>query len=154
LHGRIDRINRVGTAKYEVADYKTGGYWAPNWEGEFAGGTRLQHALYGLAATQLLKARDPKVRVVRGVYLFPAVKGHRRRKEIASPPKDKLVAVLRDLTDVIGRGAFASADGEESCKWCEFAAACHAKDVTCASTKVENTANVVLEPYRRLRTHV
>jgi len=70
LHGRIDRINRLGPGEYEVVDYKTGSFWAPNWEGTFAGGTRLQHAIYGVAAAPLLRPIDPKARVTRGRYLF------------------------------------------------------------------------------------
>jgi RecB family exonuclease len=95
LHGRIDRINCIAAGQYEVVDYKTGGYWADAWKGEFAGGTRLQHALYGLAALPLLTPQDSKARIVRGVYLFTAVKGHRLRKVIKAPPKTKVVAVLR-----------------------------------------------------------
>ena len=151
LHGRIDRINRVGPGEYEVADYKTGGYWRDDWDGHFAGGTRLQHALYGVAAAALLQSRDPKARVVRGVYLFPAVKGYRRRKVIPAPSKAKLASVLRDLADVLGNGAFVSADTEDRCKWCQFAAACHAQDVSCAKSKIEGDAGTALEPYRRLR---
>ena len=30
--------------------------------------------------------------------------------------------MLRDLMDVIGTGAFASADDEDTCRFCEFAA--------------------------------
>ncbi|MBA2301124.1 MAG: PD-(D/E)XK nuclease family protein [Acidobacteria bacterium] len=61
--GRIDRIDRVGPAQFEVLDYKTGGFWRDDWQGIFSGGRRLQHALYGLAAVELLRAkyRNPKV---------------------------------------------------------------------------------------------
>jgi ATP-dependent helicase/nuclease subunit B len=153
VHGKIDRINRVGPGDYEVADYKTGGYWPDDWKGRFAGGTRLQHALYGVAAAALLKARDPKARVSRGVYLFPAVKGHRCRKVIPAPTKTELVSVLRDLVDVIGNGAFLSADAEEKCQWCDFGAACHAKDVSRASSKIDGDSSPALDSYRRLRGH-
>ena len=51
LRGRIDRINRLQDGTYEVVDYKTGGFWRDDWAGVFASGTRLQHALYRLAAT-------------------------------------------------------------------------------------------------------
>jgi len=151
LHGRIDRINRVKSGEYEVIDYKTGGYWADDWKGQFAGGTRLQHALYGVAAASLLKTKDPKARVVRGIYVFPAVKGHGLKKRIEAPPRAMLVDLLRDLLDVVGHGAFAPADLEGACKWCEFTAACHATDVSRAKSKRENAGNAVLEPYRRLR---
>lgn len=151
LHGRIDRINRLEPGRYEVVDYKTGSYWPDNWKGEFAGGTRLQHAVYGLAAAELLKPGDPKARVVQGVYLFPAVKGRRRRKAIKAPSKMKLADVLRDLADVIGNGAFVSAEVEDRCKWCEFASACHAEDVSRAAGKIAGDTGAALEPYRRLR---
>jgi ATP-dependent helicase/nuclease subunit B len=151
LHGRIDRINRLDAGEYEVIDYKTGTYWPDNWEGEFAGGTRLQHALYGAAAESLLKGTDARARVVRGRYVFPSVKGHGHEKVIPAPSRAKLVRVLRDLSDVIGAGAFVPADLEQSCRWCEFAAACHVGDVGRAERKRDNPANVALEAYRRLR---
>jgi hypothetical protein len=53
IAGRIDRINEVGAATFEVLDYKTGGCWRDSWKGVFAGGRRLQHALYGLANPRL-----------------------------------------------------------------------------------------------------
>ena len=153
LHGQIDRINRLGPGEYEVVDYKTGSYWAPNWKGEFAGGTRLQHAIYGAAAVQLLKPIDAKARVTGGRYLFPAVKGRGRYKSIPAPPKGKLIEVLGDLADVLGTGVFASADDADKCTWCEFAPACHPDAVDATSRKVENPRNTMLEPYRRLRRH-
>jgi ATP-dependent helicase/nuclease subunit B len=153
LHGRIDRINRLGPGEYEVVDYKTGGFWAKGWKGRFAGGTRLQHAIYGAAAVPLLKAVDQKARVTRGRYLFPSAKGHGRSVTIAAPSKAKLIEVLRDLTDVIGTGAFTPADTVDACKWCEVAAACHPGAVAGMASKLENADNTALEPYRRLRSH-
>ncbi len=150
LHGRIDRINRIGAHEYEVADYK-GSYWPDDWQGTFAGGTRLQHAIYGAAAAQLLHAADPKARVVRGTYLFPRVRAHRARKFITAPSRQKLVAVLRDLADVIGIGAFAPATEGSPCTWCEFKSACHAGGSDHTAAKVDDLGNGALAPYRRLR---
>ena len=153
LHGRIDRINRLGPGEYEAVDYKTGSFWAPNWEGTFARGTRLQHAIYGVAAAPLLRPIDPKARVTRGRYLFPAVKGRGRHKSIPAPSKAKLIEVIRDLSDVLGSGAFVSADKDDACRWCDFAAACHPDAVEGTERKLDNPENAVLEPYRRLRNH-
>ena len=153
LHGWIDRINRLGPSEYEVVDYKTGGFWPGDWKGVFAGGTRLQHAIYGAAAASLLRPVDPKARVIGGRYLFPAVKGHGRFKKIDAAPNAKLIEVLRDLADVIGTGAFVSADADNTCNWCEFAAACHPDVVEEMARKLDNPGNTVLEPYRRLRSH-
>jgi ATP-dependent helicase/nuclease subunit B len=161
LHGRIDRINRVARGKYEVVDYKTGGYWADDWAGVFAGGSRLQHALYGRAAERLLEKAGKAAEVVRGVYVFPSVKGHRRRKEIAAPDTRELNAVLRGLMEVIADGAFSTSEENGNCRWCKFAAACHAEDpaaapneeATRAQRKVDNPANQVLDAFRQLRSH-
>ena len=60
IAGRIDRIDKVGPAEFQVLDYKTGGFWRDDWKGTFNGGRRLQHALYGLAAVELLRQRYPK----------------------------------------------------------------------------------------------
>jgi ATP-dependent helicase/nuclease subunit B len=153
LHGRIDRVNRLKPGEYEVVDYKTGGYWADGWAGEFAGGTRLQHAIYGFAAANLLKPVHAGARVTRGRYVFPAVKGHGRQKLILAPTKAALVAVLRDLADVIASGAFVAADSKNACRWCDFAAACHPSAVDGASSKVDSPDNDVLDAFRRLRGH-
>lgn len=161
VHGRIDRINRVAPGKYEVIDYKTGGYWAGAWDGVFAGGTRLQHSVYGRAAEGLLAAHRKTGHVVRGVYVFPAVKGHRRRKAIDAPTTSTLNGVLRQLLDVIGTGVFVIAEEKHGCRFCEFAGACHAGDPegpndeeeTRAAKKVENPTNTMLDVFRELRGH-
>jgi ATP-dependent helicase/nuclease subunit B len=81
--GRIDRIDRVGPHAYEIVDYKTGRYWADDWQGTFAGGSRLQHALYGLAAVELLKRLDPEASVRAAEYYFSSAKGQQQRTRIA-----------------------------------------------------------------------
>jgi ATP-dependent helicase/nuclease subunit B len=153
LHGRIDRINRLKAGEYEVVDYKTGGFWRDDWAGNFAAGTRLQHAIYGCAAAELLKPVDARARVTRGRYVFPSVKGHGRQKIITAPARDDLVRVLRDLTDVIGGGLFVAAEDDGPCRWCDFAAACHPQAGEGTAGKVAHEANAMLAPYRRLRRH-
>jgi hypothetical protein len=143
----------VKAGAYEVVDYKTGGFWADKWRGTFAGGTRLQHALYGLALVSLLKATEPKAAVVQGSYVFPAVKGHRQRKVIPAPAKTRTVAVLRDLIDVIAAGVFVSADKHDGCEWCDFAAACRPGAVETVQVMSDDEAITALDPFRRLRIH-
>lgn len=152
LHGRIDRINRLEAHDYEVADYK-GSYWRDDWQGEFAGATRLQHALYGVAAAALLRRLDARARVVRGTYLFPSVRGLRVRKVIPAPSRETLVAVLRDLSDLFGSGAFAPSNEEGACRWCEFSDACHVADPGVVRAKVDDENDEALAAYRRLRSH-
>ena len=80
IAGRIDRINEVGAATFEVLDYKTGGYWRDSWKGVFAGGRRLQHALYGLAALELLKAQPQEAEGARrGLLLLQPQRAGRAR---------------------------------------------------------------------------
>ena len=56
--------------EFQVLDYKTGGFWRDDWKGTFNGGRRLQHALYGLAAVELLRARYKKPKVTGAQYYF------------------------------------------------------------------------------------
>jgi RecB family exonuclease len=153
LHGRIDRINQLKPGAYEVLDYKTGGFYAPAWTGTFAGGTRLQHAIYGLAAADLLRAGDPKAKVVQGRYVFPAVKAHGRQVRIPAPARAAVVSVLRDLSDVLAAGVFVSAESDEACRFCEFAAACQAGSTKAAARKIAAADHEGLEAFRRLRGH-
>jgi RecB family exonuclease len=96
IAGRMDRINEFGAATFEVLDYKTGGFWRDKWKGVFAGGNRLQHALYGLAAVELLKARYKKPTVTGGVYYFSSHKGRQERVRIPAPTQASIAAVLGD----------------------------------------------------------
>ena len=89
IAGRIDRINEVGAATFEVLDYKTGGYWRDSWKGVFAGGRRLQHALYGLAALELLKARYKKPKVRGGRLLLLQPQRARASASESRPPRSR-----------------------------------------------------------------
>lgn len=154
IRGRIDRVNRLGPGEFEVADYK-GSYWADEWKGAFAGGTRLQHAIYGAAATRAIRAQggDPKARVVRGTYLFPRMRGHRQKKEVVAPTKTKLQAVLRGISDVLGSGAFVAADKEGACTFCLYGAACGGEDAKRIARKVGDAENEMLAAFRELRVN-
>jgi RecB family exonuclease len=154
LRGRIDRINRLQDGTYEIVDYKTGGFWRDDWAGVFAGGTRLQHALYGLAAAELLRARlDEKAEVRHAAYRFPTSRGFRNRVEFTKAQARDVSRVLRELSDLLSAGAFIHAPHESGCKWCEFGAACGQTPVERAKEKLDASNNRVLDPYRRLRKH-
>ncbi len=153
LRGRIDRINKLEDGSYEVVDYKTGGFWRDDWRGVFAGGTRLQHALYSAAAARLLQARVRGARITRASYVFPTARGWRSRVEIRHERAKGISGVLGDLADVIASGAFVHAPDKRGCRWCDFGAACGQAPVARAHAKLEAPTNDVLEPYRRLRRH-
>jgi ATP-dependent helicase/nuclease subunit B len=149
LRGRIDRIDRTSSG-YEVVDYKTGRFWAADYQGTFNGGRRLQHALYGLAAAELLKPIDCSPRIAAGVYRFPTARGRAAQKRIATPQKQRILAVLTDLLDVIGEGAFVHADAAEVCRFCNFSAACGRSPFDRAAAKLGNREARALDAWRRL----
>ena len=150
IAGRIDRINKVGAATFEVLDYKTGGYWRDNWKGVFAGGSRLQHALYGLAALELLNGSYKKPTVRGGVYYFSSHRGRGERVRIEAPALASVGAVLADLREVITSGHFTRTGDEDSCTYCDFAAACGGRANAQADSKL---ADEKAESFRRLTSH-
>jgi ATP-dependent helicase/nuclease subunit B len=151
IGGRIDRIDKVGPATFEVLDYKTGGFWAQGWKGAFAGGRRLQHALYGLAAAHLLRQHYKKATVVAGVYYFASRKGRRERVRIPAPSQAAIAAVLADLRDIIRSGAFAHARSEDDCTFCDYAAGCdQSLQARGAEAKLKDSK---LHVYGRLESH-
>ena len=124
LAGRIDRVNQVGAATFEVLDYKTGGYWRDDWKGVFNGGKRLQHALYGLAVRELVKAQHKTPTIRGGVYYFSSHKGRQQELAIAAPSLAATAAVLADLREVITSGYFTRTTNERNCTYCDFHIVC------------------------------
>jgi ATP-dependent helicase/nuclease subunit B len=153
LRGRIDRIDRLAAGGYEVTDYKTGGFWRDSWAGWFGGGRQLQHAVYALAAAELLRAREPGARVVASGYYFPTVKG--RGERVARPPRPpaELAAVLGDLAAIVRDGAFVHTPKSEDCTFCEFSRACGPDPIGSAKGKLAAPANSALAAYRQLQRH-
>jgi ATP-dependent helicase/nuclease subunit B len=150
LKGRIDRIDQLNPTSFQIVDYKTGGYFEPNWKGVFAGGRRLQHALYGLAAAELLRRQHRHPTVVGGEYYFSAAKGGQERVLIKKQSTAAVTEVLADLRQVIASGLFVNATDESGCRWCKLGAACGTNTVPRARAKL---ADPKLEPYRKLVAH-
>jgi ATP-dependent helicase/nuclease subunit B len=153
LRGRIDRIDQLADGSYDAVDYKTGSAFLPGGlEATFAGGRQLQHALYALAAAELLREQDSAARVV-GSYYFPTARGRRERQIRPASTQSRAAEVLRDLFDLLGAGAFAHTPSEEDCRFCEFDRACGRRPVERAQAKLAKAENTVLDAYRRLRAH-
>jgi ATP-dependent helicase/nuclease subunit B len=151
LAGRIDRIDQIGPSSFEIIDYKTGRYFEADWKGTFSGGRRLQHALYGIAAVELLKRKYRRPTIARGVYYFSSAKGQQVRRAIERPSPAATVAVLADLQRVIASGTFVHAIDESACKFCEFGNACGERASEQAATK---QADPKLAGYWRMVAHV
>lgn len=150
IAGRMDRIDKVGKTTFQVIDYKTGGYWRDGWKGVFDAGRRLQHALYGLAAVELLKAQYNNPKVEAGVYYFSTHKGRQERHIIKAPPLENVAQVMRDLRSVIAKGEFSQSPDEKDCKYCSFAHGCGVYSDGQLKTKLETAK---LDDYRRLSEH-
>jgi len=150
IAGRIDRIDKVGPASFEVIDYKTGGFWPDKWKGSFDGGRRLQHALYGLAAVELLKAHYTDPKVISGVYYFPSHKGRQERLTIPAPTKEAIALVLGDLRELITNGQFIRTQNADNCRFCEYVAACGGVTNQQAEAKITDAS---LDAFRRLTSH-
>lgn len=148
LSGRIDRIDQLKDGTFEIVDYKTGSFYEPNWTGTFAGGRRLQHALYGLAALELLKRKHQKPNVSRAQYYFSSAKGQQHRKAIPMQSVKDIHTVLNDIRGVIASGAFITTADEADCGFCDYSPACFGK---AANEQAEAKANdAVLVDNRRL----
>ncbi len=148
--GRVDRIDQLADGTFEILDYKTGGFWPDKWKGTFAGGRRLQHALYGLAAVELLKARTPRPKMAGAQYYFSSTKGRLERKLISTQAAATVGQVLSDLRDVIRSGLFVHTPDDGDCRFCDYGPACGAKAHVCSAAKA---ADARLAPYRRLAAH-
>lgn len=151
IAGRIDRIDQVGPATFEVLDYKTGSCYRKAWTGTFRGGRLLQHALYGLATVEILKARQKNPKVTGGSYYFSSRKGGQERIRKAAPSSASVAAVLGDLRELIASGLFIHAPDGEDCKFCDSGAACGGNVQAHAQAKLE--ADPGLAVYVRLGTH-
>jgi RecB family exonuclease len=150
IAGRIDRIDKVGKTAFEVLDYKTGNYWRDGWKGIFDGGRRLQHALYGLAAVELLKVQYINPKVEAGVYYFSTHNGRQERHSFKAPAKEDVAEVMRNLRSVIAKGEFSQSPNEKDCKFCSLARGCGMYAEGQLEAKLQDPK---LDDYRRLSEH-
>ena len=67
IAGRIDRIDKVGPASFEVLDYKTGGYWRDNWKGVIQ--WRASSPARAIWTRRRRTAQDPSTRIQRSLLV-------------------------------------------------------------------------------------
>jgi len=128
LAGRIDRIDRLEDGRYRVIDYKTGSYKIYDDLDMFGKGRILQHALYAVAAEQILKKLKIEKRpvVAESGYYFPTRKGEGNwvKPELDREKFNKLVL---ELIGIIERGHFVANPGlnDIDCEeFCDYARVC------------------------------
>ena len=125
LRGKIDRIDRLEKNRYSVIDYKTGGYSIyENFEC-FGRGRILQHALYSVAAEQIIKktGMDPSPEVVQSGYYFPTRKGDGREFLVERFDRGRLGKLLLELLNVLSQGNFV-VNPDVECSYCDFNPIC------------------------------
>jgi ATP-dependent helicase/nuclease subunit B len=145
LRGRIDRIDRLTDGSFEVIDYKTGSHW-DQYDGTFSSGRLLQHALYAIAARQLLRSEQKNPRVKLSSYYFCTERGW--GDWVRKPGNLDVKPVLNDIADAIAAGAFVRGGEESGCRFCDYERACSAVEVGQAEVK-----RAALIPVERLAGH-
>ena len=159
LRGSIDRVDKAGTSEYRVWDYKTGGTYSYKDKGFIAGGTQIQHALYAIAAEEILKqsGQDKNAKVISAGYLFPTEKGTKDGQggifSRSTNNKDLWQSPLNKLLDLIATGTFV-VNNKDVCIFCDYKDICGgatARDSMDA--KMENIENKALEDWKLLKEY-
>ena len=126
--GRIDRIDRLGAGRYRVLDYKTGGYSLFEDLVQFGKGRILQHALYAIAAEQILRKMgiDARPVVFESGYYFPTRKGE-GNKIIREFDRGAFKELVAELITILEKGHFVANPGlaDRDCEeYCDYAPIC------------------------------
>ncbi len=155
--GIIDRIDKIGRDVYCVWDYKTGSARDYGEQLYFNKGRQIQHALYAIAAEEILKkefpGRSPKVKFAG--YLFPSVRGEGREVVRPVANRRKLVDLLNTLLEIMEKGTFVASHEGLQCHYCDYQLVCDQEAaVKKAKLLFENRVVRRLDPWRRLQQYV
>lgn len=132
VRGAIDRVDRLSAGGLRIVDYKTGSASRYRQAQPFAGGRRIQHVLYTLAAEQLM---DESVREME--YHFPTRKGQMRRVAYGEEAMERGAKVLEHLLEIAADGHFVTTEDAKDCRFCEFAVVCRATEGRFGSVNCE-----------------
>jgi len=153
LRGKIDRIDRIRDNVYSVWDYKTGGTYGYEDHQFLRRGRQLQHALYAIAAEQVISHTVPgsSPRVEISGYYFPTEKGEGRRVSRVQSDQVILCQALSHLFDLMAVGTFVAAEDGDKCTFCDYRQVCNQPRATARSRELVNGRSTCLGPWRRLK---
>ena len=153
LNGQIDRIDRVSKDVYCIWDYKTGSARGYEEHRYLCKGRQVQHALYAIAAEQILKERlGGAPRVESSGYYFPTRRGEGRRAVRQESDRSPITGLIGHLFDILKNGVFLATDDGEACGYCDYTGECdRERAAPRAKMLVSDAANACLEPWRRLK---
>jgi RecB family exonuclease len=154
IRGRIDRIDRISEDCYSVWDYKTGKGKAYGDEKFYGKGRQIQHAIYAIAAEEILKALSPGTspRVMIAGYLFPSKKGEGRQVHRKVNERESLFKLLNTMYEIIEKGTFVASHDNSHCTYCDYAEVCN-QDAAAQRAKYIFEYAVRLDPWRRLQNY-
>jgi len=157
FRGIIDRIDQIEPGVYCVWDYKTGSARDYGEQLYFNKGRQIQHALYAIAAEEILKKvfpdQSPKVKFAG--YLFPSVRGEGKQVVRQVANRQKLVELLNTLLEIMEKGTFVASHEGSQCHYCDYQLVCGCEAaVKKAKLLFENNAVKRLDPWRRLQEYV
>lgn len=157
FRGRIDRIDQLPNGNYCIWDYKTGS--ARNYGEQlfFNKGRQVQHALYALAAEEILKKISPgKIAKVESAgYIFPTRKGEGRHVTHSAKNREMLVDLLNTAYEIVESGTFVTTHDDSRCHYCEYATICTPeRAVPRAKVLYNSRAAARMDPWRRLQEYV
>ncbi|MFC2165411.1 PD-(D/E)XK nuclease family protein [Acidobacteriota bacterium] len=149
IRGRIDRIDRISENLYRIIDYKTGIVSSPYETLDYFGrGKILQHALYSLAAEQIIAklGLEDHPEVVESGYYFPTRRGEGREVLVRRFDRQLLQELLWALIDVLSEGNFI-VNPDASCDYCDYKPVCPAEAPKKAKSKkdADETAFSIFE---------
>ncbi len=155
LRGRIDRIDRTPRrGHYRVWDFKTGGTYGFDERAYIRQGRQIQHALYGVAAEEILRQEDPAARVEEAGYLFPTEKGEGERFLKRQDRRREALEALQKMLDLLSAGAFCPTEDADRCRYCDYQPVCrYPHSVERMKKKLSCRNNAELAPWKELQEY-
>jgi RecB family exonuclease len=157
FRGKIDRIDQLEQGIYCVWDYKTGSARDYGEQLYFNQGRQIQHALYAIAAEEILKKvlPDTSPMVKYAGYLFPSIRGEGKQVVRPAGKQKMLVGLLNTLLEILENGTFVASHEGLKCRYCDYQLVCGKETaVLRAKEMFANTSAHQLDPWRRLQEYV